>query len=43
MGFHRRDPLQSISRNFDHKCSELPFILELTSQFVNKVPDWSVK
>jgi hypothetical protein len=46
--------LQSISRNFDHKCFELhlrswqvccevrKFILEFTSQFVNKVPDCMV-
>jgi hypothetical protein len=37
--------LQSISRNFDHKCSKLlcevkKFIMRLTDQFVNYAFDW---
>jgi hypothetical protein len=51
-GVFLEDMLQSISRNFDHKCSEVRcevrkfvakfkrFIMRFTNQFVNDAFDW---
>jgi hypothetical protein len=53
-GVFLEDMLQSISRNFDHKCSELccevrkfvakfkRFIMRFTNQFVNDAFDWLI-